>query len=411
HYFIKVGDLIMIKNLLIAISNSLLLHIPGQSFAQTAEELNQTAMQLLVDGKLNEAIAEFKKAIKTDSTYVNAYINLGFIYYSSGLLDNAVALYYKALEIKPDNPLAHNNLGAALLAAGKPSEAIIEYKVAMKLNPDYPEAHNNLAFAYYSVGLYDQAITEAQKALEIKPNYVMAYNYLGISYHMKGMYEEAIANFNKALEIKPTFVEVINNLGTTYRIKGMLDKSIELHLSAAKLDSTNSDTFNNLGLAYLSKGLTHEAIAAFEKVLKIAPRNPIAHNNLSYAYYDVLNYGLAMQHAKAAERFGIKINAEFYSDLEKSLDPKYMRVRHILVTKQSEADSIVKELQKGTNFADLASQKSIDVNTASKGGDLGYFQKGDLQAEYEKAIETLKVGEISKIVKTENGYHIFKRLK
>ena len=141
------------------------------------------------------------------------------------------------------------------------------------------------------------------------------------------------------------------------------------------------------------------------------PNYTVAHNNLSYAYFEKFNYGLAMQHAKAAERYGLKVSPHYMDDLEKSLDPQYLRARHILVKTKAAADSIVIQVGAGASFPELALNKSLDKNTASKGGDLGYFKKGDMSAEFENAILGTKVGKVSGVVKTDLGYHVFQRLK
>ena len=62
----------------------------------------------------------------------------------SGKLDEAVACYRRALELKPDFAEAHNNLGTALKNQGKLDEAVACYRRALELNPDFAEAHNNL---------------------------------------------------------------------------------------------------------------------------------------------------------------------------------------------------------------------------------------------------------------------------
>ena len=62
-----------------------------------------------------------------------------------GKLDEAVACYRRALELKPDYAEAHNNLGNALNDQGKLDEAVACYRRALELKPDYAEAHNNLA--------------------------------------------------------------------------------------------------------------------------------------------------------------------------------------------------------------------------------------------------------------------------
>ena len=86
------------------------------------------------------------------------------------------------------------------------------------------------------------------------------------------------------------------------------------------------------------------------------------------------------------------------------------RAAMILVKTQAEADAILQELKAGADFQQLATKKSISP-TGAKGGDLGDAYPGDFSPEFEKAILALKVGEISPVVKTENGFHVFKRLK
>ena len=61
-----------------------------------------------------------------------------------GKLDEAIACYRRALELKPDYAVAHNNLGNALKDQGKLDEAAACYRRALELKPDYAAAHNNL---------------------------------------------------------------------------------------------------------------------------------------------------------------------------------------------------------------------------------------------------------------------------
>jgi parvulin-like peptidyl-prolyl isomerase len=85
-----------------------------------------------------------------------------------------------------------------------------------------------------------------------------------------------------------------------------------------------------------------------------------------------------------------------------------IKASHILVKKRSEADRLLKEIQSGTEFAELAKTHSL-CSSGKKGGSLGFFTRGKMVKEFEKAAFSLAKGELSDVVKTEFGYHIIKR--
>ncbi len=74
----------------------------------------------------------------------------------------------------------------------------------------------------------------------------------------------------------------------------------------------------------------------------------------------------------------------------------------------AKAQEIEKKLAAGEDFAALAEAESDDPGSASKGGDLGVYQKGMLDGPFEQAVYALNVGEVSAPVRTAFGYHIIK---
>ena len=87
-----------------------------------------------------------------------------------------------------------------------------------------------------------------------------------------------------------------------------------------------------------------------------------------------------------------------------------MRASHILMNKYQKASEILELVkQDGAKFADLAKEYS-ECPSRKKGGDLGFFSKRQMVPEFEKAVLSLKVGELyHEPVKTKFGYHIIKR--
>ncbi|WP_068030541.1 peptidylprolyl isomerase [Rhodoplanes sp. Z2-YC6860] len=85
-----------------------------------------------------------------------------------------------------------------------------------------------------------------------------------------------------------------------------------------------------------------------------------------------------------------------------------VRARHILVPTEDEAKAVLAEIKKGTDFAELAKQKSKDPGAAAEGGDLGYFSKDQMVPEFAEVAFKLNKGEVSDPVKTQFGWHIIK---
>lgn len=85
-----------------------------------------------------------------------------------------------------------------------------------------------------------------------------------------------------------------------------------------------------------------------------------------------------------------------------------VHARHILLKTEDDAKTVIKELGKGADFADLAKKKSTGPS-GPNGGDLGFFGKGQMVPEFEKAAFALAKGETSKDpVKTQFGFHVIK---
>jgi len=100
--------------------------------------------------------------------------------------------------------------------------------------------------------------------------------------------------------------------------------------------------------------------------------------------------------------------------------PEMVRARHILIKVAEDApeeevaqarariEEIKRKLDEGADFAELAKEYSEDEATAPEGGDLGWFQRGQMVKEFEEAAFALEVGQISDIVRTKYGFHIIK---
>ena len=90
----------------------------------------------------------------------------------------------------------------------------------------------------------------------------------------------------------------------------------------------------------------------------------------------------------------------------KPAQPNFVKASHILVNSKEQALRIKKEIESGNITFEQAAQKYSSCPSGAKGGDLGYFKRGQMVKEFEDAAFSLPVGKISNPVKTQFGYHL-----
>ncbi|HOW27082.1 MAG TPA: peptidylprolyl isomerase [Elusimicrobiota bacterium] len=88
---------------------------------------------------------------------------------------------------------------------------------------------------------------------------------------------------------------------------------------------------------------------------------------------------------------------------------KEYRASHILLSSSLLAEDLLSRIRKGEKFEEIAKKHSEDVVTAKQGGDVGFFVRGTLIPEFEKAVIQMKDGEMSSVVASPYGYHIIRR--
>ena len=88
------------------------------------------------------------------------------------------------------------------------------------------------------------------------------------------------------------------------------------------------------------------------------------------------------------------------------VQPEQIRVRQIVTDSLDKAQSVRKKILVGEKFEDLAEKYSLSPDR-KKGGDLGFFSRGNMPKEFDVACFNLKSGEVSEVVSSTYGYHIF----
>jgi len=101
-----------------------------------------------------------------------------------------------------------------------------------------------------------------------------------------------------------------------------------------------------------------------------------------------------------------EIQSYYEANREQFNRPDQVRARQIVVSTEEEGQKVLGLLRQGEPFAEVAKRYSLSPD-AEAGGDLGFFARGEMPVEFEKAVFNLAVGRLSDLVKSEYGYHVF----
>jgi 4-amino-4-deoxy-L-arabinose transferase-like glycosyltransferase len=147
--------------------------------------------------------------------------NLATALQENGRLDDAIVHYRRALTIRADYAPALNNLGTVLMAKGDTAGAVAAFRESARLQPNSAQARDLLAAAQYDLGTsylsdgnYQRAEAALRETLRLRPDDARAHNNLGIALASTGRLSEAIDHWTRALAIDPGFADAQRNLQT-----------------------------------------------------------------------------------------------------------------------------------------------------------------------------------------------------
>lgn len=160
-------------------------------------------VQLFYEGKLDEAIQSYQKALQIKPEYADGHYNLGVVFAKQKKINQAIQSYQKALDLNPTHMEAHSALGWLFMNNNQPNLGVRVFEHAVDVAPKNSKAHLNLGNALGQVDRLHESIEEFQKALELQPDSASGYYGLGMAYLFLDRIEEAVDALNEAMRLQP----------------------------------------------------------------------------------------------------------------------------------------------------------------------------------------------------------------
>lgn len=295
---------------------------------------NNLAIELLRQGRREEAVRHFEEALRLDPGYAEAHYNLGNALFREGRVAEARARYERSLELIPGNPAARYNYAVLLLQVGEVEPALSQLKAALELSPRHEEArqllgetllrlgrteeaiahfraalakdsgwtqgYNRLAAALYQLGQPEEARAQAERLLSASPQNAAAQLEAGLILAGLGRDEEARPYFEKAVALDPQNVEAQFNLGNSFLALRQIEPAMERYRKAVELNPGYAAARLNLANLLLETDRLEEAVAHYEQILALKPDYILAHKNLASALNSLGRFDEAMEHLRTA---------------------------------------------------------------------------------------------------------------
>jgi Flp pilus assembly protein TadD len=174
---------------------------------------------LLNKGQLDDAINQYKEAIRLEPNFAKAHHKLGVAFDKKGQTDEAILQYKEAIRLNPDDAEIHNDLGVALGRKGQIDEASSQFQEAIRLNPGYADPHLNLGNTLLYKGQINAAISQYQETAHLNPDDAQAHYNLGVVLLDQGRIDEAINQFQTAVRLRPDDATAQSNLAKALELK------------------------------------------------------------------------------------------------------------------------------------------------------------------------------------------------
>ena len=200
---------------------------------------HELGVNLVGVGRIEEAVAHLREAIRLDPALAPAHYNLGTTLIMQGRDEEAIAVFRRTIDLRPNDPEAHNNLGGLLQLQGNHAEAERQYRLTMQLNPGHARAHFNLGSLLLAHSRFPEAEAEFRGTLRVTPNHAAAYTGLGRALAGQGRARvtDAVEAHRAAIRLDPGNAAAHRHLGDALKVDGKLAEAEAAFTRARALES------------------------------------------------------------------------------------------------------------------------------------------------------------------------------
>ncbi len=238
---------------------------PGAYVEFDAVSLNISGDQFYQKGDINQAMAEFKRALELDPENVNVHNSLGVCYGVLGAYEKAAKIFQQAAHLAPGELMPAYNTGLADLMIGDKESALKSFLLAVEKDPRAFEPAFQAGHVLLESAKPKKARPYLEKAIQLNPDSAVAHRHLGQCYLDLKRNADAIGAFKKAVQLFPNDAPALSALGYLYDLKGENPEITTVFGQQSVEIAPENGLFRyRLGQLLVKKGELEKALKEFE---------------------------------------------------------------------------------------------------------------------------------------------------
>jgi len=243
---------------------------PGQQAVALA--MVSEARQLQAQGKPEDALAAFERAISENPKLTEAHMGMGDVFRQQEDYGQASAAYRSAILTDPNSYEARYFYGLTAQLTGRLGTAIESYKRALIIDPSSFAANLYMASAYLQGGKAQDALPYAQRAIELSADSQAAWATLGSVHSLMGNYHEAVEAYRQTLELGDPLTPILLGLADAHLRLGNYQRA-ETALRVALRNEPDAVVSERLGYCLYRQSRYEEGVEAYQQSLDADPDN------------------------------------------------------------------------------------------------------------------------------------------
>ncbi|MFM6454215.1 MAG: tetratricopeptide repeat protein, partial [Planktothrix sp.] len=259
-------------------------------FEKLLNTIYQEAVDFYQNQKFNEAEKKYQQFIDLNPNHLEAWMNLGKLYYQIENYQASLHASYKFIALTPQRFEGYYNLGQCFEKLNQVEEAIAAYQKTIELKPYHIDSYNNLGNLLTQQGQFAEAETIYRQAIEINPNHFGTYLNLGNLFLLQNQFQFAKETYQLGLKIIPDQPDILHNLALTDEI-----------------EKNPIPYYRSFGDRLYELGNYEAAIAEYQKILNLQAGDVDLYEKINHCYWQLNQPNDAIEILK----IGTKIHPEF----------------------------------------------------------------------------------------------------